>query len=1336
MNGQVKLSFPNGAVGLDFFANFRANSIGMRADKDKNRIRWFWACLINVVLVWQLGATAPAVPVEPDLTNPNINAFAYDPEGYMWMGTSRGLNRYNGSFFWTFLHGDSSSIVNDNIHALWLDADNRLWIGTDGGLDCYDSRSGRFCHPSDGRFNPVYALAPWRDSLLVYTDLEGFSVLSRASSRVVASMRDDDIAMSRSLAVTSAGEVWVVSASTRSVWRFGPDLGLREKYAVVVPGAIGALTELRDGSIWLATDRAVARFDADRRCFVAAGAALSVLVDGRKILFMRYVPAKDYLLLGIQGLGLFVYDPGSDSVDQVVHQKRFSGVDRCYCYVDPHQTIWLAPANKGFRVFPVSNAFENHYVHAGLNGQTIHDLGLYGSGKVWLSTERAVALFDPRTKESSLITPTGLSANVTIRQALVDTTGHQLWIWSSDHVLRKYAVRPDLSVEAQDRFQSREKIRFFWEEPESRSLWVALETKWARIGMDTGETVYFKRRPGAHFGRSYYSEALRKSFLVSYDQGIFVADRSGGLTPVFREVDNPSCLFVGRDSLVWVGSFDAGLFCFAPDGRLLRHLDTSSGLPDNSVMSLLEDEAGSIWICMKNGIVCYSGQDGSLTSFAYENFIRDAQFELGCAVRLPDNTLCFGYNGGLAIIRPDLAGQSAGRVPLGIDAVLVNREPVRFGPEGLDLAYDENFLSIYYSGRDLVNGFLLRYAYRLDGYDKSWVEAGQNRMARYTNLPPGDYTFRVRLQDVNGRWLEDELAFPVRVHPAWWNSAWAKAAYILLSLAVVYLLLSFYVRWRMNRERLALVEREKRMNERLYESKIELFSNISHEFRTPLSLVYAPLRELLEKGDWKGHDLGLLHLMRRNVERMMRLAEQLLRIDRQALSVDRLSVARFDLVPVVQALVDSFRYVAQERRIRLELEAPERLEGCLDRDKVEKILFNLVDNALKYTPEEGEVRVILSSVDEGRSLLVQVTDTGVGIPDNLRSKLFCRHERLEMDQRLPESSGFGIGLSYVRQLVVAHHGTIEWHPNERRGTCFQVVLPIVPSAYSPSELAENPDPDGLPASAIPSEGSAQADADEVERRQLLVVEDNPELRGYLGDLLGARYRVTLAVDGVEALDLLGRSIPDMVISDVLMPRKNGFELCRELKSSEEYCHLPVILLTAKTDLSDNIRGLDLGADAYIAKPFDPRYLMAVIQNIFTNRARSQSAVRELTAETLNREAGPDEVSLDERERAFLAKLYALLDTHLSDEDYNILSLAQEIGISRSSLYSKIKLLTGKSPQLFFSDYRLNRAMDFLRSGEFTVSEVGYKVGFSSLAGFSRSFKKQFGYSPSKVKREA
>lgn len=1286
--------------------------------------------LVAVLLIWQAKASDRVVPVGLELSNNNINAFAYDDEGYMWMGTSRGLNRYNGSFFWTFLHEDSLSLVNDNVHALWMDSDSRLWIGTDGGLDCYDLRDRRFKHPSDGRFNPVYALQGWRDSLLVYSDLKGFSVLNRVSRQVVASIDDDAVSQSRVLLATASGEIWVVSESTRSVWRFDTDLGLRAKYEVTVPGTIISLAESGDGDLWLATDRAVSCFDLDRQKFVASGESLSRLVAGHKILFMRHVPQADYLLFGIQGLGLFVYSPDRDEIRQVVHQKRFSGVDRCFCYVDPNQTIWLAPANKGFRVFPVSNAFENHYVHPSLDGQVINALGRSASGEVWLSTERAIAWFDPASKHSVLATPSDISGRTTIRQALMATFQDCLWIWTSDNLLRKYEAEPDRTVRLLDRFQPKEKIRFIWEDPRSRALWVVLETKWARIDQASGEVTYYKDKPACYWGRSYYSERLGKNYLISYDRGIFEVNEAGELNPVYPEIGNASAIFVDREGLVWVGSFDAGLTCFSAEGKLLRRLDTTDGLPDNSIMSILEDEAGSIWICMKNGIVRFSKKSGDLTSFAYENFIRDTQFELGCAVCLPDNTLCFGHDGGVSIIRPDLTEQMADQVPLGIDAVLVNREPVTFDTSGLDLAYDENFLSVYYSGRDLVNGFLLRYSYCLEGYDKDWVNAGQNRIAHYTNLPSGDYLFRVRVQDVNGKWVGEELAFPVHIHPAWWNTAFARGVYILLSLALAYLLLSLYVRWKVNRERLVLVEREKRLNERLYEAKIELFSNLSHEFRTPLSLVYAPLRELLDKGEQKGRDLDLLLLIRKNIGRLIRLTEQLLRVDQPEGLSDRLSVTRLDLVPVVRTLVDSFGFVAHEKRIRLDLVAPDVLDVCLDHDKVEKILFNLVDNALKYTPEDGEVQVVLSLGEEGKSVRMEVRDTGVGIPDDQRSKLFRRHERLDVAHRQPGASGFGIGLNYVYHLVQAHRGTIEWFPNEPCGSRFVVTLPADASLYSPEELEEQL----FSAGPLPGDTVCLEESPEKDSRHLLVVEDNPELRGYLRDLLAAHYRVTLAADGEEALDLLKQEMPDMVISDVLMPRMNGFELCEKLKSEEEYWHLPVILLTAKTDLADNIHGLNLGADAYVGKPFDPSYLLAVVQNIFANRARIQPVVRTLTAESLDvRENGEAEIPLDERERAFLGKLYELLDKRLSDEEYNVLSLAREIGISRSSLYSKIKLMTGKSPQIFFSEYRLNRAKDFLESGDFTVSEVAYKVGFCSLAGFSRSFKKQFGYSPSKAK---
>ncbi len=877
------------------------------------------------------------------LTNSNVTAFAYDPEGYIWMGTSQGLNRYNGSFFWTFLRDDSLSLINDNIHALLMDEEEeRLWIGTDGGLDCYDLASDRFIHPSDGHFDPVYALREWRDSLLIYSDLEGFSVFNKRSFRDVAEIKDPDLGRSRALVATRADEIWIVAASTRSVWRFDAKLGLNARYPIAALGEPIDLLEANDGTLWLATDRSVLKFDQRRRRFVEASAEISKLVDDRTILFLRYVKKDNYFLLGIQGKGLYVYHPAEDKINRIVHQKRFSGVDRCFCYVDPNQTIWLAPAHKGFRVFPVENAFGNHYVHEALESETIQAMGLFDSTRIWLNTERSVALFDPRTKVARMITPAAWNRQLVIRQAFVDSD-RRFWIWTNDNVLQAYGLESNGLSRLSNRFAPKGKIQFIFEDPQERVVWVALESQWAKIEMDSGKIIYHKDRPSAHFGKAFYSERVRKNYLLSYDQGLFEIDQMGRTTPVFRSIKNPSCLFVDRDGNTWVGSFNSGLACFSSDGRLARRFDTSDGLPDNSVMSVLEDSAGSIWVCLKNGIVCYSKKSNSWISFAYENFIRDAQFELDCAVHLPGNILCFGNNNGISIIQPNLDDLSTRSIPLGIDAVLVNRKPVSYGKEGIELSHDENFLSVYYSGRDLVNGFLLRYAYQLDGYDKDWIEAGQNSIVYYTNLPPGDYVFRARVQNVDGQWQEEELAFPIRIRPAWWCAPLAIAFYVIFSILLISMAISLHIRWKVNREKLALMEREMRLNRQV------------------------------------------------------------------------------------------------------------------------------------------------------------------------------RH-------------------------------------------------------------SENKEPEALPIAAEP----------------------------------------------------------------LLAPK----------------------------------------------------------------------------------------------EQAFMERLYQLLDSHLSDETYNVLSLAQELGISRSGLYSKIKLLTGNSPQAFFIDYRLNRALDYLKSGEFTVSEVSYKVGFSSLAGFSRSFKKRFGYSPSKVKENS
>lgn len=526
-------------------------------------------------------------------------------------------------------------------------------------------------------------------------------------------------------------------------------------------------------------------------------------------------------------------------------------------------------------------------------------------------------------------------------------------------------------------------------------------------------------------------------------------------------------------------------------------------------------------------------------------------------------------------------------------------------------------------------------------------------------------------------------------------------------------------------ERILQAEEQQEM----HEQHLHFVANISHEIRTPLTLISAPLKELIANNELNDHDRDLLAIMQRNVTRLNHLAEQILDNSNHSKD-DRVLKETFgDISAFVENIVNNFRFYAHEKSLHLTFDSKtDGEQGYFDMEKVEKIVSNLMTNAMKYTPEGGDI-VVRVYLEKGNAVVI-VKDTGIGVTDSRQREMFRRFNRLDISGLKPSSKGFGVGLHYSQCLAFLHHGHLSYEPNVPQGSRFTLTIPYKEPVVEPVISAEE-------TNCLKAEEPKKIKSEVDENLPtILLTEDDYEMRGYIHMLLKEDYNIIIAGDGEEALEKLQLNVPDLVLSDVVMHRMDGFELCQKIKASPDYGYLPVLLLTAKSDMDNRKHGIDCGADAYISKPFDPYYLKSVIASILENRLRIQRIIRNMThvEEPSCKEEGENisEPLMSERDKEFLTHFHKLLSDHLEDDNINVTQLASEMNLSYSSLYARVKDLTGQSPQVFLNTYRMNVAMELLQTHNYTVAEVCYKVGGSTPTNFSRSFKKQFGIVPSAV----
>lgn len=817
-----------------------------------------------------------------------------------------------------------------------------------------------------------------------------------------------------------------------------------------------------------------------------------------------------------------------------------------------------------------------------------------------------------------------------------------------------------------------------------------------------------------------------------------------------RSVFIPTAVKQDSRGDLWIGTVSNGLLRYCAGNDSIEHI---AGAPCLDISGIEEDRQGNIWVSTQYGLGLYERSSGEFINYYDADGIGGNQFYDRASCSLDDGTLVFGGTHGLTIFNPMDVSQKR-TIPLLFEDLKIHNVAVRpqdgknidrhlsYSPD-IHLDYYENGFSISFAALDYSEHERVHYYYMMEGFDKYWIDARNNREVYYANLPAGTYTFRVKVTNNNRSIAETENSIRVIIRPAPWMSWWAWLIYIVIAVVVIGFIV--VLRHRINQEKEAVrrTEHEKEQEQRVNKMNMSFFANVSHEFRTPLTMIAGPVTQLCESPDIKGENKNLLHVVQRSVARMLRLVNQLMDFNKLENDTLRLHVKRTDIISQLQGFIDIFRINANEKGIKLSTSGLEdTFLMWLDVDKLDKIISNLLSNALKFTSSNGNVSVnfdVISNEDvrgligpgrevkQSQYVKITVTDSGNGIPENQLEKIFERYYQLDNQSQATVNWGTGIGLYYSRSLARLHHGFLfASNRTDAKGAVFTLLLPVDDSAYTENEkrCSEETQTTAYPLELSYSATDEAADKD-TEKPTILVVDDDTEVVHYLKALLSPYYKVICRFDADSAMQVLSESTPDFILSDVVMPGHDGLELCQMIKSDPQLCHIPVILVTAKSTVDNQVEGLNSGAVAYVTKPFDPNYLLALLKSILTNRDK----VRDLLSRATQIETIEENV-LSPQDNAFMTELYALMENELSNPELDVAHMTQLMKISRTKFYYKVKGLTGENPSAFFKTYKLNRAAELLKTGKYTISEVADMTGFNTLSHFSTSFKKQFGTTPS------
>lgn len=786
------------------------------------------------------------------------------------------------------------------------------------------------------------------------------------------------------------------------------------------------------------------------------------------------------------------------------------------------------------------------------------------------------------------------------------------------------------------------------------------------------------------------------------------------------------------------------------------------GLPSDVLLSIREDQKQNLWMSTENGISKFIPGEERFENYDDRSITFRVRFSEAASAVTSKGKMLFGASNGIFMFDPDSINKSRFVPPIVLSKLVIANQDIVPGEGsvlkvGLDdtkelvLSHKENIFAIQYAALDYTNPQNIQYAYILEGFEHQWTYADRLRNATYTNLPKGHYTFKVRSTNSDGVWVDNTRFLDIVVLPSFWETPLAYFLYVLFILLVIFV--AVYILFTIYR-----LKHEVSVEQQVSDIKLRFFTNISHELRTPLTLIAGPVEYVLKNSKLPEDAREQLVVVERNTNRMLHLVNQILDFRKIQNKKMKMQVQRVNVVAFVRKVMDNFESLAEEHNIDFLFETEkDELYLWVDEDKLEKIVFNLLSNAFKYTPGGKLIRVFIHE-DEG-TVSVGVQDQGIGIAENKKKSLFVRFENL-VDKNLFNQASTGIGLSLVKELVEMHKAVISVDSKLGEGSCFKVdflkgkehyddtvEFILEDSATSSSMTIPAPVMDAT-ASVIPivnpDEDIQDEESEEASNKEvMLLVEDNQELRVFLRTIFSSTYRVVEAADGMEGWSKALKFVPDIIISDVMMPEKDGIEMTKELRADMTTSHIPIVLLTAKTSIESKLEGLEYGADDYITKPFSATYLKARVENLLSQRRKLQSLYRDnlmnntyVSSLSTSEEAATEEEKLPDmspNDRKFMDKLVELMEANMDNGDLVVDDLVREVAVSRSVFFKKLKTLTGLAPIEFIKEMRINRAAQLIETGEFNMTQISYMVGINDPRYFSKCFKSKLGMTPTEYR---
>ncbi len=1293
--------------------------------------------------------------VEDGLVSNTIWSINQDDQGYMWFGTKNGISRFDGYNFkpYQFNIGDSTSIKDNFIHVIFKLDESTFWMGTGKGIYILNLKDEKFSFFKPTSTNLIFDIQKDKSGKVwVATAGNGVYSYDLNSKQIKNYSKSSKIPLSfnevRKLVITDNGEVWmgtfggginVLSPKTGEIQIFN------SKNNTLQSNYILTLYQDKMEQIWAGTfggGLSLYQKQTDNFKTFLKGGAENI---NNNIVRAIFQSDSKKLYVGTEG-GLNILDLSTQKFTNYTHKisdSRGLSDNAIYSiFGDKSNGIWIGTYFGGLNYFVNQNkAFECFYPKAAensLSGGAVSSFLEDSPGNFWIGTEDGGLNYFNSSNRSFKHYPFNkkqqhLSYN-NIHALYKDKEGN-IWIGTFSGGLNIYNVKTGKvkvykSNPNDPNSISSDNVFCIYEDREGR-IWVGTTKGLNLYNSLTDSFLQIKDMDMQNkFIYDIYEDETRTIWFAVYGSGLYTKNTRTNKWQSYKPDKKSNslssnkivCLLDDHNGNLWIGTEGGGLNLYNFQNKTFQTFDEKEGLDANVVYGLLQDDNRTIWISTNNGLYSYSSQK-KLKHYTKWDNLQSKQFNYKAYYKSADGKLYFGGIKGFNSFYPDSINIVNTKNKVVINNIQLLNKDVGIGNDKqiltnainytkqVKIPYNQSVISFEFSALNYKNPGKIQYAYILQGFDKNWNDIGNQRKATYTNLSPGSYAFKVKATSIEGNWDVPETEITLIIKPPFYRT---NLAYFLYSLSLILTIIFIrkYLIQRNERKNQMKLERLSIKNEKdFYTKKIEFFTAMAHEIRTPLSLILAPLEKLLDSKKMDVDEKAQLEIMDENSDRLMNLVNQLLDFRRIESDIYEIHKEEIDLVALVQAIYSRFSGMQYNKGIRFSLNTKvSSLMINADPEALTKIFNNLIINAFKFARTKIKISIQEPFTEEGESFfVVKVEDDGIGIPktdvENVFDKFFKVSENGNQYNNL---GGTGIGLALAKSLTEKHGGSLTVSSVQNIQTTFDVKIP-----FDTIEKVENAE------EIIP--------LNEIENPQanILLVEDDVSLSEFFNMSLNQEgYQVFKAGNGIEALKLLEENHVDLILSDVMMPEMDGLEFCRQLKSNLDYSHIPLILLTAKANSDAEIEGIESGADAYITKPFKWKHVMAVLKNLMDAHERLKekfSTMPFTQAETL---------TSNSRDKKFLERIEEIIAARITDPQLSVEELSKEVAMSRSSLHKKLKSLSGHVPNEFIRLVRLKLAAKLLLSREHNISEIGYLTGFNSHSYFSKCFYQQFKLTPS------